>query len=239
MYFMENEDGTYELLDGQQRTLSICRYCDNQYSLNFDGTPKQFHNLTIEEKEQILNYAIKVYFCVGTVSERKKWFEVINFKGESLTRQELLNAIYVGPWISDAKRYFSKTGCVAYQMANDYLQNKSAIRQEILEVALKWIADKENLHYEEYMAIHQNDDNAEQLWLYFKSVIDWVKKIFGCPNNYRTDMKKVDWGLLYNRYNKIDGRLICNIFPFSDKIITNHQFKRLYLKPAPPQAHSG
>ncbi len=201
MYFMVNEDGTYELLDGQQRTLSICRYYDNQYSLNFDGTPKQFHNLTTEEQKQILNYGIKVYFCVGTVAERKKWFEIINFKGEALTRQELLNAIYSGPWVTDAKRYFSKNGCAAYQIANDYLQNKSAIRQEIFEVALKWISDKENLDYEEYMAIHQHDTDAEALWFYFKSVIDWVKKVFGCPDNYRSDMKKVDWGLLFNKHS--------------------------------------
>lgn len=200
MYFMENEDGTYELLDGQQRTLSICRYYDNQYSLNFDGSPKLFHNLTPNEQEKFLNYGIKVYFCVGTDEERKKWFEVINYKGEALTRQELLNAIYSGAWVTDAKRYFSKTGCAAYQIANDYLQNKTAIRQEILEVALKWIADKENIDYEEYMAIHQHDTDAEALWNYFKSVIDWVKKVFGCPDNYRSEMKKIDWGILYNKY---------------------------------------
>ncbi|MGN1198062.1 MAG: HNH endonuclease family protein [Acetatifactor sp.] len=202
MYFMENEDGTFELLDGQQRTLSICRYCDNQYSLNFDGQPKQFHNLGKEAQDQILDYTIKVYFCKGTVDERKKWFEIINFKGEALTRQELLNAIYSGPWVTDAKRYFSKTGCAAYQIANDYLLNKSAIRQEIFETALKWIANSEDIDYEEYMAIHQHDDNATPLWEYFKGVIEWVEKVFGCPDNYRSHMKKVDWGILYNKYHQ-------------------------------------
>lgn len=146
-----------------------------------------------------------MYFCVGTVAERKKWFEIINFKGEALTRQELLNAIYSGPWVTDAKRYFSKNGCAAYQIANDYLQNKSAIRQEIFEVALKWVSDKENLDYEEYMAIHQHDTDAEALWLYFKSVIDWVKKVFGCPDNYRSDMKKGSLGpTMYDTYNAVE-----------------------------------
>lgn len=201
MYFMLNDDGTYELLDGQQRTLSICRYWDNQYSVNFDGNPKQFHNLPLEEQNQILDYAIKVYFCVGTDAERKDWFRIINFKGEALTKQELLNAIYSGSWVTDAKRYFSKTGCPAYRIGNEYLNNKSAIRQEIFETALKWIADREGITYEEYMAIHQHDENAEDLWLYFKSVIDWVKKVFACPPNYRSEMKKVDWGVLYNKYH--------------------------------------
>jgi len=204
MYFMENEDGTYELLDGQQRTLSICRYWDNQYSLKIDGTPKLFHNLGKEAQDAILNYSIKVYFCKGTVDERKKWFEIINFKGEALTHQELLNAMFSGPWVTDAKKYFSKTGCAAYQLANDYLNNKSAIRQEIFETVLKWIAHKEGIDYEEYMAIHQHDASAEPLWNYFKTVIDWVKKVFGCPSNYRPAMKKVDWGILYNKYHQND-----------------------------------
>jgi hypothetical protein len=210
MYFMENDDGTYELLDGQQRTLSICRYCDNQYSLDYDGQPKLFHNLSPEVREEVLDYKIKVYFCKGTVDERKKWFEIINFKGEALTHQELLNAIYSGPWVTDAKRYFSKTGCVAYQLGNDYLFNKTAIRQDIFETALKWIANSENIDYEEYMAIHEHDDNAEPLWEYFKAVIEWVKEVFGCPENYRKPMKKVEWGLLYNKYhqNKYDSKVM-------------------------------
>lgn len=202
MYFMENEDGTYELLDGQQRTLSICRYCDGQYSVKIDGHPKVFGNLGTVLQNQVLDYAIKVYFCKGTVEERKKWFEIINFKGEALTKQELLNAIYSGPWVTDAKRYFSKTGCPAYKIANDYLYNKSAIRQDILEVALKWIADRDGIDYEEYMNRHQDDETAAPLWEYFKGVIEWVKKVFGCPDNYRSAMKKVEWGILYNKYHE-------------------------------------
>ena len=199
MYFMKNSDGSFELLDGQQRTLSICRFCDNQYPLLIDGQPKFFHNLG-DKTEIIKQYPIEVYFCEGTNDERKKWFEIINFKGEALTKQELLNAIYSGPWVTDAKRYFSKSGCAAYQLANDYLYNKSAIRQEIFETALKWIADRDGIEYEEYMAAHEGDENAEELFDYFKKVIKWVKKTFGCPENYRPEMRKVNWGVLYNRY---------------------------------------
>ncbi len=200
MYFMENDDGTYEMLDGQQRTLSICRYVKNAYSVQINGHPRKFGNLSPEQQETILNYPIEVYFCKGTNDERKTWFEIINFKGESLTKQELLNAIYSGSWVTDAKRYFSKTGCVAYQLANEYIYNKSAIRQEIFELALKWIADSENIGYEDYMSVHQHDENAEPLWNYFQSVIEWVKQLFGCPKNYRIEMKKVNWGILYNKY---------------------------------------
>ncbi len=207
MYFMLNDDGTYELLDGQQRILSICRYWDNKYSVLYNDQRKFFHNLGAEEKKQFLNYKLKVYICKGTAEDRKKWFEIINFKGESLTRQELLNAMYSGPWVTDAKRYFSKNGCVAYDLGNDYMDKKVAIRQEIFEQALKWIADKEKIDYEEYMAIHEPDESAEPLWVYFSNVIEWVKATFGCEDehdndNYRPEMKKVNWGILYNKYGE-------------------------------------
>ena len=202
MYFMENEDGTYELLDGQQRTLSICRYVDNQYSVNYDGSPKVFHNLGKEIQDEILDYKIHVYFCKGTDEERKKWFQIINFKGEALTRQELLNAIYSGPWVTDAKRYFSKTGCAAFKIGSEYMSNKSAIRQEIFEMVLKWIADAEDVDYEEYMAQHEACESAKPLWEYYQDVIEWIESVFGCPDNYRSIMKKVDWGPLYNKYHE-------------------------------------
>ena len=105
MYRMKNEDGTFEILDGQQRTVSICQYVNGDYSIN----NQYFHNLTKEEQDQILDYELMIYFCEGTDKERLDWFEVINFAGEKLTDQELRNAIYTGPWLTDAKRYFSKT----------------------------------------------------------------------------------------------------------------------------------
>jgi hypothetical protein len=191
MYWVKNEDGTYEVLDGQQRTISICEYVVGNFSLN----EMYFHNLTKPEQEQILDYKLMVYFCEGDDKEKLDWFRTINIAGEKLTEQELRNAVYTGTWLTDAKRHFSKTGCPAYQIASDYVTG-SPIRQEYLETAISWINSDE---IESYMAKHQHDHNANELWLYFKSVIDWIKATF---TNYRKEMKSVNWGILYNKYGK-------------------------------------
>ncbi|MEI7425313.1 MAG: DUF262 domain-containing protein [Candidatus Moraniibacteriota bacterium] len=189
MYWVKNEDGTFEVLDGQQRTISICEYVVGNFFLN----NLSFHNLTDIEQEQILNYKLMVYFCEGNDKEKLDWFKTINIAGEKLTDQELRNAIYTGTWLTDAKRYFSKSGCPAYGIGSDYL-NGSSIRQEYLETAISWISD-ENI--EQYMAENQHKPNANELWLYFQSIINWIKAVFP---NYRKEMKGVSFGNLYNRF---------------------------------------
>lgn len=132
----------------------------------------------------------------GTDKQRLEWFKIINIAGVKLTDQELRNAIYTGEWLTNAKRYFSKTACPAYQVAKDYLKGV-AIRQDYLETALKWISDRDGVEIEEYMAIKQKEKDAEELWMYFQEVISWVKRIFP---NYRREMKGIEWGLYYNKY---------------------------------------
>ena len=163
MYWAVREDGNYEVIDGQQRTISICQYVEGDFAFN----KRYFHNLQKDEQEQILNYKLMVYLCSGADSEKLEWFRTINIAGEKLTDQELRNAVYSGSWVSDAKRYFSKTGCAAYGIASDYV-NGSPIRQDYLETAIKWISDD---NIEQYMAEHQHDPNASALWIYFQSVI--------------------------------------------------------------------
>lgn len=113
MYWSVNDDGTFEIIDGQQRTVSICQYVNGDYSIWFEGDYLGLHNLNEDVRERLLDYKIMVYFCKGTETERLKWFETINIAGEELTPQELRNAVYYGPWLTDAKRYFSKVKCVA------------------------------------------------------------------------------------------------------------------------------
>ncbi len=189
MYWAVREDGTFEVIDGQQRTISICQFLKGVFM--FEN--RYFQNLKKDEQEQILNYPLMVYVCSGTESEKLEWFRTINIAGERLTDQELRNAVYCGSWVSDAKRYFSKNGCAAYAIGNDYL-NGSAIRQEYLETAIDWISEG---NIESYMAKHQHDQNASALWLYFQSVITWTKATFTQKRKY---MKGVDWGFLYNKY---------------------------------------
>ena len=125
MYWAVREDGGYEVIDGQQRTISICKYVDGDFA--FEN--RYFHNLQSDEQQQILDYKLMIYSCSGTDSEKLEWFRTINIAGEKLTEQELRNAVYSGPWVTDAKRYFSKTNCAAYNIGGDYLQG-TAIRQD-------------------------------------------------------------------------------------------------------------
>lgn len=189
MYWSKNADGTFELLDGQQRTLSPCSYVNGDYSFN----GKYFHNLTETETNQILDYPLMIYICTGNDKERLDWFKTINIAGEKLTDQELRNVNYTGTWLTDAKRYFSKTNCVAANLASRYM-NGAPIRQDYLETALRWISAG---NIEEYMAQHQNAPNATELWLYFQRVINWVQAVFP---KYRKEMKGLDWGRLYNSF---------------------------------------
>ena len=190
MYWAVRQDGTYEVIDGQQRTISAAQYVEGDYSL--DG--RYFHNLQDDERERILNYQLQVYVCEGTASEKLDWFRIINIAGVRLTAQELRNAVYAGPWVSDAKRYFSRKGaaCPAYAIGSRYV-NGRADRQEYLETAIQWKKDK-GQKVEEYMAAHQHDMTATALWSHFQSVINRVVAVFP---NYRKPMKGVDWGGLY------------------------------------------
>ena len=191
MYFVVNKDGSYEVLDGQQRLISLCQYVSNRFSIDGIG----FKNLKEDQQENILNYKLMVYFCEGTESEKLVWFKTINIAGEKLTDQELLNAVYSGKWISDSKRYFSKTGCPAYRKAEKYLKGVP-IRQDYLETVLSWVS-RGKIEY--YMSEHQHDDDAFDLWEYFNNVISWVEKIFP---KYRREMKGIPFGKLYNDFKQ-------------------------------------
>lgn len=193
MYWAVQADGTFEVIDGQQRTVSICQYVEGDFSIDVDGHQLAFHNLQPDQEDQILDYELMVYLCEGTASEKLDWFRTINIAGEKLTDQELRNAVYHGPWVSAAKKYFSKNGCPAYGIASDYLTG-SPIRQDYLETAIEWINDGK---VSEYMRDHQHDTNANELWLYFKGVIDWVETTF--PKT-RSQMKSVKWGPVHANY---------------------------------------
>ena len=191
MYWAVRENGDFEIIDGQQRTISLCQYVHG----NFSYQDKYFHNLQDNEKKNIFEYKLTVYLCSGTDSEKLEWFKIINIAGEELTNQELRNAVYHGSWVSDAKRYFSKNGCAAYGIGHNYLSG-SAIRQDYLETAISWI-NKGNI--EDYMSKNQHKPNTNELWLYFKSVINWITVIFP---KYRKEMKGVAFGVLYNEFKQ-------------------------------------
>lgn len=193
MYWAVTDEGGYELMDGQQRTISICQYVGGEYSVVIDGNPFGFANLPKERRQEILDYELSIYVCEGSDADKLDWFRVINIAGEKLTEQELRNAMYTGPWLAAAKTWFSRIGAPAAAIGSKLL-NGTPIRQDYLETALDWLSDGK---ITEYMRLHQHDQNANELWTYFQAVINWVNLTFP---NYRKEMKGVAWGALYNRF---------------------------------------
>ena len=190
MYWADRGDGTFEVIDGQQRTLSLCQFVHGDFAHDM----RYFHNLKDDEQAPILDYKVMVYVCRGTESEKLAWFRTINIAGEQLTEQELLNAVYCGPLVSDAKKIFSKRNCPAYRLSKDYVK-ADVIRQELLETALEWMG----VGAEAYLAAHQHDPNAAALWLHFQTVIAWAKSTFP---KIRKALKGVDWGRLYRLHHE-------------------------------------
>lgn len=193
MYWNRTGDDSYEVLDGQQRTISICQY----YKEVFSYQNKFFGNLTDDLKEKFLDYELDVHIVEGSDSEKLDWFRIINTQGEVLTNQELLNATYVGPFLSDAKLHFSKRGCSASTLGAGYVTG-NPIRQQLLEKVLIWIADRDGLdNHAIYMGIHQNDPDDNDLWMYYQQVINWAKMLFQEEKGITNSQ---DWGFLYNQY---------------------------------------
>ncbi len=202
MYWILHDDGTFEVMDGQQRTISICDYVNGNFSV--DG--HYFHSLSKKLQQTILDYKLMIYFCYGDDDEKLAWFQVVNLAGEELNDQEIRNAVYAGKFVSEARSFFSQSNCAAYRLAKDYVTGEP-IRQDFLETALKWIADAQNCSIEDYMSAHKFGD-AEELEKYFRAVIKWIKKLF--PTKF-SEMKGLDWGFFFNRYGKKE------IFEVSDR----------------------
>jgi len=196
MYWAKTDDDHYELIDGQQRTISFCQYHNNEFSIDIDGMPQNFSNLSQEKKDYFLNYKLQVYVCEGTHDDKIEWFNIINVAGEPLTQQEILNANFTGAWLSSAKLYFMKSNSPAYLLANKYVDiEANQSRGKGLETAISWVSGG---NVKQYMSDHQQDANADELWTHFKTVIEWVQATF---TTYRAKMKGIDWGRLYNEYH--------------------------------------
>ena len=203
MYWVKRGDDAecpYEVMDGQQRTLALCEYVAGKFSYEF----KNFFNQPEDIQKRILDYELTVYVCEGEHSEKLEWFKTINIAGKPLNEQEILNAIYAGPFVSDAKRHFSKTNCGASKLGKD-LVNGVPIRQDFLKKALDWMAEHEKREGKAqsrvgYMAQHQHDPNANNLWTYFQNVLNWAITNFEMKK-FKKIMKGLDWALYYDKYH--------------------------------------
>ena len=204
MYWVKRSDDAecpYEVMDGQQRTLSLCQYVAGKFAVDF----KYFDNQPADDQKKILDYKLTVYVCEGKESEKLEWFKTINIAGKPLNEQEIRNAVYAGPFVSDAKHHFSKSNCGAYRLGKD-LVNGSPIRQDFFKKALEWMAEHETRNGKlqsavGYMAIHQHDKNAIPLWTYFQNVLNWAISTFNMKK-FKIIMKGVDWALFYDKYHE-------------------------------------
>lgn len=198
MYWTD-DNGYYEMLDGQQRTLSICNFYETgKLDVMIDGVPKFYGNLTKDQKELFLSKKLMVYYCYGTDVERLEWFKVINTYGEKLTDQELRNAIYHGPWTTAARKLCSKRNCYCQNMLGAYMK-ESPEREKMLETIIKWKSDYDKIEsIEKYMALHQHNENAQEIKNYITAVAEWIEKTFP---EYDKTMKGIKWGELYNKYH--------------------------------------
>lgn len=198
IYWVKVDEDAYEILDGQQRTLSVMQYLKHQFSISIGGQKYYWDSLPDDKYDAIMDYEFMVYICEGEESEKLEWFKVVNIAGAKLTDQELRNSVYTGAWLSDAKRYFSKRNCPAKALAGKYITGDPN-RQELLEKVLKGICEYEGIkEVTEYMAQHKADVDANRLWQYFQDVIHWIEKIFP---KYFSDMKGLDWFHFYNKYH--------------------------------------
>lgn len=202
MYWVRRADDAevpFEVMDGQQRTLSLCEYVAGKFSYEF----KNFFNQPADIQKRILQYPLTIYVCEGEASEKLEWFRTINIAGKPLNDQEIRNAVYAGPFVSDAKRHFSKSNCGAYRLGRE-LVSGTPIRQDFLKKALEWMAAHETRTghrqtIEGYMATHQHDPNANNLWTYFQNVCNWAITNFDLKH-FRKIMKGLDWANLYDRF---------------------------------------
>lgn len=196
IYFNKIGEDKYEVLDGQQRITSIGRFFVNKFSTKVNGIEVTYSGLSEDLQKIFLKTELLVYVCEGTESEIKEWFKTINLAGVELNDQEVLNAIYSGPFVTKAKELFSNKKNPNLQMWQTYVKG-DVRRQQLLETALKWVS-KGNI--EKYMSIHRNDTNIEELKSYFISVIEWADSVFPVAEK---EMCGLDWGTLYEKYHTV------------------------------------
>jgi hypothetical protein len=194
IYFNKVAEDKFEVLNGQQRITSIGRFVTNKFAIMDNGNPKNFDSLPADQQTKIRDSRLLIYECEGTETAIKAWFETINIAGVPLSDQELLNAIYSGPFVTLAKAEFSNSQNANIQKWSAYIRG-SANRQEFLERALDWVSKGD---IGGYMSAHRNDNNITELKTYFNSLIDWVSTVF---KDVKKEMQGLEWGKLYEQYH--------------------------------------
>lgn len=198
-YFNRTSNGRLEVPDGQQRITSIGRFVNGKFAITDEaGNVQYFSGLPEEQQQVIMQTRLLVYECEGEEREIKEWFKTINISGVPLNEQELLNAIYSGPFVTAAKKVFSNSRNSQVQKWGHYVRG-DVKRQDYLAEALKWVADSKNETVDAYMSRHRHNTSISELECYFNSVIDWITATFSMVEK---NMCGLDWGRLYEQYHE-------------------------------------
>jgi hypothetical protein len=194
IYFNKVVADKFEVLDGQQRITSIGRFVTNKFAVMDRNNPQNFDSLPADQQARIMDAKLLIYECEGTETEIKQWFETVNIAGVPLNAQELLNAIYSGPFVTKAKEEFSNSQNANIQKWSAYIKG-SANRQDFLGRALDWVSKGD---IGSYMSAHRSDKNINELKVYFNAVIDWASNVF---TDVLPEMRGLEWGRLYETYH--------------------------------------
>ena len=211
IYFSVADGGQLEVLDGQQRITSLGRFVTGRFAIQWEGREQTFGSLPKELQDRITEHTLLIYECEGTEPEIKQWFQTINIAGVPLNTQELLNAIYSGPFVTAAKAVYSNSNNANMQKWLSYVKGDPK-RQDVLATALRWISDHQGIDVDGYLAAHRHDDGCKQLQAYFDEVIAWIDTVF--TRSPDKEMRGLEWGRLYEAYHhhhfdpaKVDARI--------------------------------
>jgi hypothetical protein len=198
LYFNKTGSDTFEVLDGQQRITSIGRFVTDKFAVKDDsGHEQYFSGMAKIQRDKIVDTSLLVYVCEGDEPEIRDWFKTINIAGVPLEPQEILNAVYSGPFVTKAREEFSNSSNSMVQKWSAYIAGNIK-RQAYLECALDWVSHSLEMSIDAYMSKHRRDDNVDELKNHFNNVIDWISSVF---SDVESEMKGLEWGRLWEEYH--------------------------------------
>lgn len=198
LYFFDDGD-SLKVLDGSQRIRTLEDFYADVFPIKRDGHPLYFSGLSPEEQQVFLTFPVDTVLLSGSECERMSWFSALNHQGIPLSPMERRINLYHGPFLDGARNRFitgPPSGRELMYLSGDRRRGKH------LETILRWYADSIGTDTDAFLSKHRRDSGPGPLPDYFEAVTTWVGRLFPY---YREEMKKVDWGILYNRYKEIEA----------------------------------